>query len=72
MIILIILGIFLAYLVCLFIYYGIKILIYHIKLNAETKREIEEIKEREKEYGDVFYIESDSRITRDRSTDTIP
>jgi hypothetical protein len=46
--------------VCLFIYYGIKILIYHIKLNIETKREIEEIKEREKEYGDTFYIDSKS------------
>ena len=72
MIIIIVLGIFLAYLLCLFIHFGIKILIYHIKLNAETKREIEEINEREKEYGDVFYIESDSRITRDRATDTTP
>ena len=58
--IIIVLGVFLAYLLCLFIYFGIKILIYHIKLNAETKREIEEIKEREKEYGDVFYIGGDS------------
>ena len=55
---LIVLGLLIVYALGLIIFFGIKIVIFHIKLTIKTNKEIKEIKEREKEYGDTFYIDS--------------